>query len=111
MRPLVEELDAGGFLFAGDDLGDVEAFEAVADAARATGMPDAAGLLGLRRGERACAELADVVVDGPDGVLDLLRQLTADVRGRPRAEPALRGAPTAVSACAGLDVHIAETAA
>ena len=28
---LVDELDAGGFLFAGDDLGDIEAFRAVAD--------------------------------------------------------------------------------
>ena len=49
---LVEELDAGGFLFVGDDLGDLEAFEAVAALAK-DGHADAAGLLGLRRGERA----------------------------------------------------------
>ena len=45
------ELDAGGFLFAGDDLGDLEAFEAVAEL-REHGLAHAAGLLGLRRGER-----------------------------------------------------------
>ena len=30
--------------------------------------------------ENALADLADVVVAGPDGVLDLLRELTADIR-------------------------------
>ena len=49
---LAEELEIGGFLFAGDDLGDLEAFEAVDVAGRARAA-DAAGLLGLRRGERA----------------------------------------------------------
>ena len=64
------------FLFAGDDLGDLEAFEAVASL-RAQGLP--ALLVCSRSDEQpALAELADVVVDGPDGVLDLLRQLTAD---------------------------------
>ena len=37
-RDLAKELDAGGFLFAGDDLGDVEAFEAVAEL-REQGLP------------------------------------------------------------------------
>ena len=35
---LMEHLEAGGFLFAGDDLGDVEAFEAVLDLRR-RGLP------------------------------------------------------------------------
>ena len=49
---LVDELDAGGFVFVGDDLGDMEAFEAVA--ALAQGRPaHPPGLLRLRRGERA----------------------------------------------------------
>ena len=76
---LVDELDAGGFLFAGDDLGDVEAFRAVADL-RESGM---ATLLVCSASDEqsALVELADVVVDGPDGVLDLLRQLTDDARG------------------------------
>jgi trehalose 6-phosphate phosphatase len=30
--------------------------------------------------QTALVEMADVVVDGPDGVLDLLRTLTADIR-------------------------------
>ncbi|MGZ4449200.1 MAG: trehalose-phosphatase, partial [Nocardioides sp.] len=34
VEALAEELEAGGFLFAGDDLGDLEAFEAVADLRR-----------------------------------------------------------------------------
>ena len=29
--------------------------------------------------QNALADLADVVVDGPDGVLDFLRQLMADI--------------------------------
>ena len=35
---LVEELEAGGFLFAGDDLGDLEAFDAV-ESLRERGLP------------------------------------------------------------------------
>ncbi len=75
---LVEELDAGAFLFAGDDLGDVEAFEAVA-ALRKRGLPTL--LVCSASGEEsALVPLSDVVVKGPEGVLDLLRQLTADAR-------------------------------
>ena len=78
VRTLVEELDAGAFLFAGDDLGDMEAFEAVADL-RASGMPTLL-VCSASSEESALVPLSDVVVKGPDGVLDLLRQLTADVR-------------------------------
>jgi trehalose 6-phosphate phosphatase len=79
VRTLAEELDAGGFLFAGDDLGDVEAFAAV-DELRAQGL---ATLLVCSASDEESALVArsDVVVKGPDGVLDLLRQLTADARG------------------------------
>ena len=38
VETLVREQSAGGFLFAGDDLGDIEAFEAVA-ALREQGLP------------------------------------------------------------------------
>ena len=76
VRTLVKEQSAGGFLFAGDDLGDVEAFEAVA-ALREQGMPTL--LVAAASDEQsALVPLADVVVPGPDGVLDLLRRLTAD---------------------------------
>ena len=76
VRTLVDQLDAGGFLFAGDDLGDVEAFQAVA-ALREQGMPTLL-VCSLSDEESALLELADVAVKGPDGVLDLLRRLTAD---------------------------------
>ena len=75
VRTLAEDISAGGFLFAGDDLGDLEAFEAVA-ALRERRPADLPGLLGLRRSSTALAAHADLVVDGPDGVLAFLRQLT-----------------------------------
>ncbi|GAA1759026.1 trehalose-phosphatase [Nocardioides hankookensis] len=78
VRTLVDELDAGGFLFAGDDLGDMEAFEAVAEL-REAGMPTLL-VCSASSEESALVPLSDVVVKGPDGVLDLLRQLTADAR-------------------------------
>lgn len=80
VRTLVEELGAGGFLFAGDDLGDLEAFEAVAEL-RDQGLPTLL-VCSLSHEESALVELADVVVKGPEGVLDLLRRLTRDARAR-----------------------------
>jgi trehalose 6-phosphate phosphatase len=76
VRNLAKEVEAGGFLFAGDDLGDVEAFEAVAEL-REQGL---ATLLvcSASQEESTLLELADVVVPGPDGVLDLLRRFTDD---------------------------------
>ena len=76
VRNLVREVEAQGFLFAGDDLGDVEAFEAVTEL-RTQGL---ATLLvcSASKEESTLLELADVVVPGPDGVLDILRQLTED---------------------------------
>lgn len=80
VRSLAEELDAGAFLFAGDDLGDVDAFEAVA-ALRAAGLPTLL-VCSLSEEQNALLERADVVVDGPDGVLDLLRRITRDATAR-----------------------------
>jgi len=73
---LVDEVEAGGILFAGDDLGDVDAFESVT----AWGKDGLATLLvySASSEESALAPLADVVVPGPGGVLDLLRQFAAD---------------------------------
>lgn len=76
VKILVRETRAGGFLFGGDDLGDVEAFHAVAEL-RSQGLPTLL-VASASEEQSALAELADVVVDGPDGVLDLLRRLTAD---------------------------------
>ncbi len=76
VRNLAKEVEAGGFLFAGDDLGDVEAFEAVAEL-RDQGMPTLL-VCSASKEESTLLALADVVVPGPDGVLDVLRQLTED---------------------------------
>jgi trehalose 6-phosphate phosphatase len=75
---LVEEVGAKAVVFIGDDLGDVEAFRAVEEL-RGDGL---AGLLVCSgsKEEATLAEMADVVVDGPDGVLELLRELTRDIR-------------------------------
>jgi trehalose 6-phosphate phosphatase len=80
VRHLAEEVGAGGFLFAGDDLGDVEAFEAVADLRR-QGLPTLL-VCSASQEESTLVDLADVVVPGPDGVLTLLRRLTADASDR-----------------------------
>jgi trehalose 6-phosphate phosphatase len=78
VRMVAEELSASGFLFAGDDLGDLEAFEAVAEL-RDEGMPTLLVCSGSEE-QRALAAHADLVVDGPDGVLDFLRELTSDAQ-------------------------------
>ncbi|MFD4325565.1 trehalose-phosphatase [Nocardioides sp. NPDC058538] len=75
---LISEVSPGAILFGGDDLGDIEAFEAVRAWGKTTGS---ATLLvyshaGPDRG--LLAELADLEVQGPDGVLELLRRLTDD---------------------------------
>lgn len=75
---LADELDAGGFVFAGDDLGDLEAFAAVAEL-REQGLATLLVCSGSNE-ESELARLADVVVPGPTGVLELLQQLTEDVR-------------------------------
>jgi trehalose 6-phosphate phosphatase len=76
---LADELSARTVVFAGDDLGDLAAFDAV-DALRAQGR---AGLLVCSGSteEVALAERADVVVDGPEGVIGLLRALAALLEG------------------------------
>ncbi len=77
VEKLAAELDARGFLFAGDDLGDLEAFEAVAELEKK-------GLATVRvcsasQEQSALLPLADVVVRGPEGVVGLLRQLRLDI--------------------------------
>jgi trehalose 6-phosphate phosphatase len=76
VRTLQKELHADAMLFAGDDLGDVEAFEAVRDLRRG-------GMVGLlvcsgSEEQQALVELADIVVPGPDGVMELLSGLAED---------------------------------
>jgi trehalose 6-phosphate phosphatase len=75
---LAEELEAGGFLFAGDDLGDLEAFDAVESLAK-RGLPTLL-VCSASTEESALVARSDVVVRGPEGVLDLLRRFSADAR-------------------------------
>jgi trehalose 6-phosphate phosphatase len=78
VRRLSDEVSAKAFVFCGDDLGDVEAFKAVEEL-RGKGFPSML-VCSASEEQTALAEMADVVVDGPEGVLDLLRRLTADIR-------------------------------
>jgi trehalose 6-phosphate phosphatase len=73
VRELVEEHQPSAVVFVGDDLGDLPGFAAVEEL-RAGGLP---GLLVCSGSEeqRALVEHADLVVDGPDGVMRLLRAL------------------------------------
>ncbi|MGP3919736.1 trehalose-phosphatase [Nonomuraea sp. 10N515B] len=66
------ERAARSVLFAGDDLGDLAAFEAV----RASGLPGVTVCSGSAE-VAELAERADIVVDGPEGVVALLEELTS----------------------------------
>lgn len=74
VRDLAARLDPAMFVFAGDDLGDIAAYDAV-DALRAEGrrtllvFPEAAGETS------PLAERADVIVDGTDGMAKWLIRL------------------------------------
>lgn len=73
----VRRTGAESVLYAGDDLGDLPAFAAV-DELRADGVP---GLLVCSGSTEVTelAERADLVVDGPAGVVHLLRTLAAQL--------------------------------
>ncbi|HZC42129.1 MAG TPA: trehalose-phosphatase, partial [Streptosporangiaceae bacterium] len=83
---LVSERKSSSVMFAGDDLGDRSAFGAVR-ALRASGIPG----ITVCSGSAEVTELAaaaDLVVDGPAGVMDLLTALAEAMAGhRPRARP------------------------
>ncbi|MFD2348410.1 trehalose-phosphatase [Nonomuraea ferruginea] len=66
------ERSARSVLFVGDDLGDLAAFDAV----RSSGLPGVTVCSGSTE-VTALAERADIVVDGPEGVVALLRELTS----------------------------------
>jgi len=73
VRGLAKDTDAAGFLFAGDDLGDLEAFRRM-DLFRARGLTTLKVCSGSAE-ESTLAPLADLVVDGPAGVLAFLDRL------------------------------------
>jgi len=76
VQRLVEDLAPAGFCFVGDDLGDLDAFDAVDELAE-RGL---ATLLvcSASAEENALLQRADVVVPGPDGVVRLLHRIEAD---------------------------------
>lgn len=76
VQKLAHDLGATGFCFVGDDLGDLDAFHAVAEL-REDGL---ATLLVCSASdeESALVPLSDVVVAGPGGVLDFLSRLATD---------------------------------
>lgn len=78
LRTLVQQRGPSAVMFCGDDLGDAAAFGAVR-ALRGEGMPGLAVFSGSAE-VTALAERADLVVDGPDGVVALLGSLAAAVR-------------------------------
>jgi trehalose 6-phosphate phosphatase len=83
LESYLREANAGPVLYGGDDLGDLAAFAAV-EKRRANGLP---GLL-VCSGSEEVAELAaraDLVVDGPEGMVELLNAL-ADALSAPSAD-------------------------
>ncbi len=81
IRALVAEATPSAVVFIGDDLGDLAAFDAV-DQLRADGVPGLLVCSGSTE-ETALAERADLVVDGPLGVVSLLEALADELsRGR-----------------------------
>lgn len=77
LRRLVDERGARSVLFCGDDLGDLAAFSAIREL-RAEGVPGCA--VASRSPESPqVAEAADLVVDGPAGIVTLL----TDIAKRP----------------------------
>jgi trehalose 6-phosphate phosphatase len=81
---LVSEVAPGAILFGGDDLGDIEAFEAVSTWGETTGSPTLLVYSHAGPDRGPLAGLADLEVAGPDGVLGLLRGLSADAAGAVR---------------------------
>jgi trehalose 6-phosphate phosphatase len=77
LRAYAAEVDAAAVAYTGDDLGDLPAFDAV-QALRADGVPG----LTVASGSTEVAEIArraDLVVDGPAGVADLLDALADEL--------------------------------
>ncbi len=74
VRAFVAEQDAKGVVFGGDDLGDIEAFEAVR-ALRADGLPGLVVCSASHEQPADLVELADLMVDGPAGMVEMLGSL------------------------------------
>ncbi len=80
LRTLVAEYDAKSVLFAGDDLGDISAFDAV-EAMRVDGVPGITVCSDGPEAPPALRERADLVVPGAEGIVTLLCVLVAKIDG------------------------------
>jgi trehalose 6-phosphate phosphatase len=77
VESLAADLHAGGFMFVGDDLGDIDAFQAVM-ALRQRGVPTLL-VCSASDEESTLLAMSDLVVNGPEGVLEFLAQFSKDV--------------------------------
>lgn len=77
LRALAAERSAAAVMFAGDDLGDLAAYDAIEEL-RAEGTPGVT-VCSSSAEVTALAERADLVVDGPAGVVDLIECLAAEL--------------------------------
>jgi trehalose 6-phosphate phosphatase len=84
LQALITERAPGSVMFCGDDLGDAAAFRAVRQV-RAAGIPGLTVCSGSAETAAELADAADLVVDGPDGIVALLGALADAVNGRPGA--------------------------
>jgi len=80
LRSLVQERGAAAVLFAGDDLGDLPAVRTV-HALRAEGVPGLVVCSDSVETPAALRDQADLVVDGPQGVVELMAALADSVGG------------------------------
>jgi trehalose 6-phosphate phosphatase len=79
---LVTQRSPGAVMFCGDDLGDAAAFGAVR-ALRDSGIPGLTVCSGSAETAAELADAADLVVDGPNGVVALLGSLADALTGQP----------------------------
>lgn len=82
---LTQERDARYVMFVGDDLGDLPAFAEIR-ALRARGIPGCAVASGSAESPEVAAA-ADLVVDGPHGVRDLLAAIAGGWHDQPSGQP------------------------
>jgi trehalose 6-phosphate phosphatase len=89
LEQLARDRNSAAVMYCGDDLGDLAAFDAV-ERLRAAGIPGLA--VASASGEvTALAERADLVVDGPAGVVALLGSLATAILPAPPPGPAGSG--------------------
>ncbi len=78
LAALVQQFDPSAVMYVGDDLGDLPAF-AIVDSLRDGGRPGLTVCSGSAEVTQM-AERADLVVDGPEGVVDFLSAVVREVR-------------------------------